>query len=355
MKFVCVPLLVSLLLSAYLPLLNPGDYWIAGFAPLAFPLLFLLCLLSLSFWIWRRKKRYVFYTIAALLLCLRPALRTWGFHILPKDNITKTSGSREFTLMTYNTSSMGLQSYKINPQIRAAVFQQINESRPDILCMQEFYTNDHPELSNHIDSLRNIGQYPYHYFTCDQVSWNTWYYGIVLFSRYPIAAATAIPCDEEANGSGRSFLQADIVIQQDTVRVFSVQFTSYMFSRNDYSNLRSHPVLVMGKMKRTFRRRTAQARQLASLVAASPYPVIVAGDFNDPPASYSYHTAAAGLQDVFLQTGFGWGRTLSYLSPTLRIDYILPDQHFDIKGCRVLKTPTSEHFPVISRLSLKKH
>lgn len=354
MKFVCSLLVIAVLTSAYLPLLNPGSFWISGFAALAFPVIFLVCLFTWPlWWLRRRNKKYFIYIGMAMLFCIRPALRTWALHFSPKEDLTKEAGSKDFTLMTYNSSSMGLQAYKVNQELRSAIFQQVAAASPDILCLQEFYTNDKPEMSHNIDTLKLIGQYPYHYFTHDQLSWNTWHFGIALFSRYPVAAATTIPCDSLAQGSGRSFLQADVVILQDTVRVFSVQFTSYMLTRDE---LRGRQFLSMaGKMKATFRRRASQVKQLASLVAASPYPVIVAGDFNDTPASYSYRHVAAGLQDAFLATGLGWGRTLSYLSPTLRIDYILPDERFSIKGCRVLKMPQSEHFPVISRLSLKKH
>lgn len=357
MKFVCSLLIILLLTSAWLPLLNPGTYWISGFAALFFPIAFLFCLLSLPlWWLLQQKKTYFFALSIALLLCVRPALNTWGLHFSPKTDLRIAAGSTDFTLMTYNSSSMGLQAYKINQAARSAIFRQIAEASPDILCLQEFYTNDGPGKSHNIDSLQQIGRYPYHYFAPDHTNWDTWHYGIALFSRYPIAAATTILCDSLAPRSGRSFLQADVVVYGDTVRIFSVQFTSYMLEGSDLQLAGVQRLISLGsKMKATFRRRAAQAAQLKTLIAASPYPVIVAGDFNDTPASYSYRVAADGLQDAFLATGMGWGRTLSYLSPTLRIDYILPDRRFRIKGGRVLQMPQSEHFPVISRLSLKKH
>lgn len=357
MKFVCSLFILILLTSAWLPLLNPGRYWVSGFAALVFPIVFLFCLLTLPLlWFWRQQKKYFFALGIALALCIRPALNTWGLHFSPKTDLRIEAGSNDFTLMTYNSSSMGLQGYKINQSLRSAIFRQIADASPDIVCLQEFYTNDGPEKSHNIDSLRQIGQYPYHYFAPDHTNWDTWHYGIALFSRYPVAAATMILSDSLAPRSGRSFLQADVIVHGDTLRIFSVQFTSYMLERSDLRLTGLQQLMNLGsKMKATFRRRASQVEQLKALIAASPYPVIVAGDFNDTPASYSYRVAAAGLQDAFLATGTGWGRTLSYLSPTLRIDYILPDRHFSIKGCRVPEMPQSEHFPVISRLSLKKH
>lgn len=107
-------------------------------------------------------------------------------------------------------------------------------------------------------------------------------------------------------------------------------------------------------MKGTFAKRSAQSLQLHDLVAASPYPVIVCGDFNDTPVSFTYRTISTDLRDAFLAKQAGWGRTLSYLSPSLRIDYILPHKDFQIHAFKTLYPSPSEHFPLVARLSLKK-
>ncbi|CAL1520990.1 endonuclease/exonuclease/phosphatase family protein [Chitinophaga sp. MM2321] len=352
LRWSSILLVVCLLLSAYLPYLNPGKYWISGFAGIFFPVLFLVCLALIPLWFFYKKK-YAFVILAIMLLCTKPALQTWGLHIFGNNDHSIQANSKQFTLMTYNVSSMGLSQYKINQPERLAVFDMVSQASPDILCMQEFYTNDNPDLSRNLDSLRLVGKYPYHYFTCDWVNWDTWYYGIVLFSRYPVVNAKTITCDENAKGSGKSFLQADLVIHGDTIRVLTGQLISYMFHSEDRHVRALASAAFLRKMKKTFSSRAAQALQLAALTAESPYPVIVCGDFNDTPASYTYNTISKGLQDAFLQTGSGWGRTLSYLSPTLRIDYLLPQSNFNIHSCKVFQPPLSEHFPVMACLSLK--
>jgi len=60
------------------------------------------------------------------------------------------------------------------------------------------------------------------------------------------------------------------------------------------------------------------------------------------------------MQDAFLEKGSGMGRTLSFLSPTLRIDYILAQPHFDIHSYQTFPNATFEHFPVMAAFSLKK-
>ena len=349
-------LAVLLLLSAFLTYLNPGKYRLAGFAGFFFPALFLVCLAFIPvWWLWKRKK-YMLISLIAGICCIHAAMVTWGIHFFRDNNTGRQKGNGQFTLMTYNSSSMGLASYKRDQQKETAIYDVIKKAAPDILCIQEFYSNDQPEMGRHIENIRKEGGYRYHFFTCDKMHWETWYYGIVLFSRFPIASAAAIPCGKSEAGSGSSFLQADIIVGEDTIRVFSVQLTSYMFRGDDYDNMKA-PVStgLIDKMQCTFPKRAGQALQLAGLIAQSPYPVIVCGDFNDTPVSFTYKTISKGLQDVFLETGSGWGRTLSYLSPSLRIDYILPQQAFHILAGEVMQLDPSEHFPVMARLSLKKH
>lgn len=251
---------------------------------------------------------------------------------------------------------MGLVRYVTDKDKEAAIYNTIASGKPDILCLQEFYTNDQPGRENHIQRISAAGNYPYHYFTDDKTHWESWHYGIALFSRYPVLTASAIRCGESSFGSGSTFLQADIAVKGDTIRVFSVQLTSYMFNSEDYEQMKTPKGTgLVYKMRSTFRARSAQALQLAALVAQSPYPVIVCGDFNDTPVSFTYKTISRGMQDAFLKTNAGWGRTLSYLSPSLRIDYILAQSPLNIHSSKVFHPGASEHFPVMACLSLKKN
>jgi endonuclease/exonuclease/phosphatase family metal-dependent hydrolase len=76
-----------------------------------------------------------------------------------------------------------------------------------------------------------------------------------------------------------------------------------------------------------FAMRARQAEILREHIAASPHPVIVCGDFNDTPLSYSYRLMSKGLKDSFMEKGWGLGTTYAGALPALRIDYILCSQH----------------------------
>jgi endonuclease/exonuclease/phosphatase family metal-dependent hydrolase len=257
--------------------------------------------------------------------------------------------------MTFNSSSMGLKRYKEDTSITRAIYTTLQNAAPDILCVQEFYTNTSADHTDHIKMIQEKLHYPYYYFTCDKTRWNTWKYGIILFSRYPVTAACQIASGHSDVGSGSSILQADIRITNHTIRVLSAQLQSYMFRAADYAVLEGASPgarTLATRMKHTFKKRAAQAELLAALVKESPYPAIVCGDFNDTPVSYTYNTISPNLQDAFLVKGWGIGRTLSFLAPTLRIDYILAQHAFQIQGYSTFPHKKFEHFPVMASLSL---
>ena len=68
--------------------------------------------------------------------------------------------------------------------------------------------------------------------------------------------------------------------------------------------------------------RAKQAKDIASLVNATETPVILCGDFNDTPGTFTYETLKGNLQDGFLSAGEGYGATYRGLHNLLRIDYL---------------------------------
>lgn len=356
-------LIAALLTSAWLPYISPHYWWPGGFAGLLFPVLLCITLVFIPIWI-LYKKWYYWLCIAAIVLCYKAILVSVSLHPAEEMAIGRQQAPL-FTVMTFNTSSMGVKSYRLDKELHASILHTLKEASPDLLCLQEFYTNDNPALTNNIAAIQQLG-YPYYYFTSDKTQWNTWHYGIILFSRYPVIHARKVPCGYSEAGSGSSILEADIRIHGDTIRICTAQLRSYMFNAADLAQLRAIKTLdgrraelpaarsLLSKMRYTFTARAAQTRLLQRLAAESPHPVIVCGDLNDTPVSYTYYTLSRHLQDAFLKKGSGIGRTLSFLSPTLRIDYILAHSRFDVHGYRTFRHPLFEHFPVMASLSLKK-
>jgi endonuclease/exonuclease/phosphatase family metal-dependent hydrolase len=86
----------------------------------------------------------------------------------------------------------------------------------------------------------------------------------------------------------------------------------------------------------------------------SPFPVVICGDFNDIPNSYTYSTIKGDMQDAFLEKGAGIGRTYRNLAPTLRIDYIFVDKKFKVQQVKRVLEPYSDHYPVVADVEFSR-
>jgi endonuclease/exonuclease/phosphatase family metal-dependent hydrolase len=101
-------------------------------------------------------------------------------------------------------------------------------------------------------------------------------------------------------------------------------------------------------------KRSKQIEQLIKDIKKSPYKVIIAGDLNDPPYSYTYEKLSKHLKNAFEEKGTGFGFTYNGKLPMLRID-----QQFCDKGIKVCSFKTknkikfTDHVPIIGTYSLE--
>jgi endonuclease/exonuclease/phosphatase family metal-dependent hydrolase len=120
-----------------------------------------------------------------------------------------------------------------------------------------------------------------------------------------------------------------------------------MTTSNDKATLGEVKSLSIS-LKKGFVKRALQAQVVKNQINISPFPVIVAGDFNDTPVSYAYRKLRKGLNDSFVNSGYGAGFTYRGNYPPNRIDYILYDNalinsFFDIKRVKY-----SDHYPIVA-------
>lgn len=97
--------------------------------------------------------------------------------------------------------------------------------------------------------------------------------------------------------------------------------------------------------------RAEQVQIIRGEIDRSPHPVIVCGDFNDVPASYTYRHLSEGLNDAFLSTSLlRTGHTFVMRCLGVRIDYILHSPIFTTNDFRVDQVNYSDHYPVMTTL-----
>ena len=105
---------------------------------------------------------------------------------------------------------------------------------------------------------------------------------------------------------------------------------------------------VSKSLSQGFKRRAIQAQVVKNYINRSPYPVIVAGDFNDTPVSYAYRKIRKGLNDAFVSSGYGAGFTYRGNYPPNRIDYILFGKTLLCTNFSILRVKYSDHYPIIA-------
>jgi endonuclease/exonuclease/phosphatase family metal-dependent hydrolase len=355
----CLVVLLFLLACAN-SFLHPDKWWLISLLGLGFPYLLLLviCFLLLSFFI-RPFRRWAFLPLAALLIGWSNFHRFIALH--PGNHFTESHHpSARLRVLTWNVRSFDDFVTKKRPPVRhrSGMMDFIADQQADVLCLQEFYEPlTRHGLESNIYYIRNQLHYPYYYFSRDYVRPGLYEAGVIIFSRFPIIDSSLHEY-RRPNGfrTTESLIAADILVSPDTIRVYTTHLQSVLFSSKEFRDIEIIKNVddsivdasrsIVRKLRDAFRHRGDQAQEVRARLDSCPYAAFICGDFNDVPNSYTYATIRGAWQDAWLEKGFGIGRTYKNISPTLRIDYILADQHFDVLQCRKVATPWSDHNPV---------
>jgi endonuclease/exonuclease/phosphatase family metal-dependent hydrolase len=99
-----------------------------------------------------------------------------------------------------------------------------------------------------------------------------------------------------------------------------------------------------------FPKRAYQAQRVMEHVETSPYPVIVCGDFNDTPLSYTYNQFNKSLIDAFRNCSSGIGPTYIGRVPAGRIDYIFHSKSLNSMEFKIQEGEYSDHRAVSCRI-----
>jgi endonuclease/exonuclease/phosphatase family metal-dependent hydrolase len=270
--------------------------------------------------------------------------------------------------MSWNVHGMGIFDHPAYRETSDKIIEQIKGEGADILCLYEFYTDYNSMLKPYATRLMRECGYTEYHFQYDNTLGTKIFLGVAIFSRYPISNVHSYPLHT------RRDQQVDVVLNQcdvslpngQMIRVFATHLQSFLLSDNEKGYLeevaKTDSGIVADRSKTFIRRfddayekRSIQADSAAMIIAQSPYPVILCGDFNDLPGSYVYERMRGKLHDPFAEKGLGLGYTYNLLSRTLRIDYILYDADaFSLAGFKSPVSKLSDHNAVIANLQLRR-
>lgn len=348
---------IAMLLSFTAQWIHPEKAGLLPVLCLVIPVLYIAEIVLLLYWIIRWKK----IAILPLFIITIGLFGIGGFFRMDigRKYSDTTDDKSAFTIMTYNV--MGLMQRENNKLYSSmdTIAGIISEIRPDILCIPEFQsTTEAPKEK--FDTLLSWLEYSTAAYKREIRPNRGW--GVAIYSRFPIVKSGVIDYQETSN----STKWADIKIGSDTVRVFCSHLQTTAISPSDQYFITNMDFVtdstrneklgnIYHKLKTNYTIRAHQVDSLAPIIASSPYPVIVCGDFNDTPMSYVYHKMKHGLKDGFRQAGSGMQNTYRGFFDILRIDYI-----FHSPNMQTLQYHTpdnfdaSDHNPVVAKIKFRK-
>jgi len=353
----CIIFLLSCL-SLYV---NPNRWAAIGFLSLTVPYIAVLLFFFIIFWL-ILKPRLALLPLITLLIGWKQLTVIAAWH--PSHTFNNTKADTTLRIITWNVRGMyGISnSFYTQQRNRQEIAKLVNNLDADVVCMQEFNNSTYPNDPNANNIGLFIKDHPHYFFARDFSNRNGKYFaGTILFSKYPILDTGKT---RFVGPEAESIIYADILKGKDTIRIFTTHLQSFEFSKEDYADIEKikDPNVetieasenLYSKMKTAFLLRGKQTETIRKLTDLSPYPSVICGDFNDVPNSYTYFRIRGQRQDAFLSSSFGIGRSYNALAPTLRIDYILPDDHFHITQFDMVDEGLSDHHLLVTDLSLKK-
>lgn len=333
-----VVLAVAIVVCLLTPNISPEKMGILSVVVLAAPIIYVAQIIMTLYWILRWRWSFAVFSLIFIIAGIFSVGRYYRLDFKQKAEVK--INERHYTkVISYNIATKG----------NKALIDSIKSQRPNILCLQE-YLSDHKELWKELGKEYNSTCKENTSFSCE------------IFSRYPILKQGLIDTLPRTNA-----LWADIKIQSDTVRVINLHLKSTTITSQDMQFVEEHEYILdstrtskikdMGvRLTESNIKRAEQAEKVVEFIKNSPHKkLIVCGDFNDVPLSYSQNIIAENLQNTFIEAGSGYSYTFNGFFKLLQIDYLLCSDSFQVVSYKVDHSLTfSDHYPVIVRLKLNK-
>lgn len=344
----CILFGVGLLLSYVSVYINPEKFWLLALVGLAYPILLIINLLFFIYWIIRWKRLFLIPFIAILF----GANQLTNYIQLPfwKKDAIKNS---DFKALSYNVNLFRLYTWSKETPTFYKIFDFTKANEIDIACFQEYYLLNGKLNESMAYNCLNMNSHIQLVIKNKRSG-----YGIATYSRFPIVNKGEI----EFKNTSNACIYSDIKIDNDTIRVYNCHLQSLRLKeRNmnflinqdhqDKSNTVDELKDISFKFRDALKKRAHQVNMITTHIETCKYPVIICGDFNDSPISYTYHELTKNLTDTFKEAGKGLSNTYVRFFP-YRIDYILHSKGIKAINFSSPRVSYSDHYPVIGSFTI---
>jgi len=319
----------------------PADeHPLLSLATISFPVPLILNFCFIIVWLIVNYKR-IWIPVLGMFLC-------WGYVMdYCPVHLGGSPNGEGLKVVSWNTKNMGgseyYDSYKDN----------LKKLDADIVCLQE--TNmDGSSWDDFLSEMKDLG-YEYHSR-----------HGQVLFTRLHILESDTIVFATRSNRS-QWYLLEDA--NQDTIMLVNNHLESNRLSselKDEYRDVIKNPEIDKAKesghaivplLREAASYRGNQTKAIRDFVKQHQNnPVIVCGDFNDTPISYTYQTLARELKNTFRESGNGIGVSYNEKGFWVRIDHIFCSEEVESSRTFIDRSiDISDHFPIVSWVNFNQN
>lgn len=344
--------LAAMTMSVISCFISPKRFVWASFFGLAFwEIFFYNCFVLLLLVLMWSKKAWI--SVIALLIAIPGLGKSYAFG----SPVEETDGIRLMSYNIHNFDHVDGRSSKV--EFVNEVLAEVGQQSPDVVCFQEF-SRSFKEGSTRQQCIEMFAQtagYPYVYYNLKRN-----YGGNVIFSRYPLQKVA----DDTGFGKENTY---GVMVSVDAGEkgkfyVANVHLLSYSITDEEIGSLpevMSEELdtvrkTIVKKLQTAFVRRSDEIKEVIEGMPEVDAPIIVCGDFNDAPLSYTYRQMKkAGFNDTFVKVGKGINPTYGGKLPLLRIDYIWGNDGVKPLQFNCIKKKLSDHYPVILDFKIEQN
>ena len=332
--------LLSQFLCAINPMISPNYFVITSYFGVAFWPIFIANLLILLILILLKARKALLYPLLALVIAIPGFLRSYS---IKKENTEPGN----LKIMSYNIACFRdiTDNQRDSNSVKLDIIETIKEQNPDVLCLQECNLSKTKKVDYIADFAEEIGC---EYYFGTKGNW--------IFSKYPFEDDEFTDLFNsienvgfvkliDAGGLGKFYVEC---VHLQSFNITKEEIEYLRDAKNYVENSETTGKSLIFKLKEGFQKRTEDTKMIVGNMPQNGLPIIICGDFNDTPLSYTYHQMRnAGMNDAFLQVGHGLGKTYCGRLPLLRIDYFWHSDDIVPMTFTRVKKKMSDHYPIV--------
>ena len=319
-------LLATLLLLSYLlPYVSPKTIPIFAILSLFVPILLIINIVFLIYWLIKLKKQLLLSSIILLI--------GW-FFITPFYKISDNNSAlnNDLKVMSYNVRMFNHWQWSEEKDFDDKIFNFIEEQDLDVLAIQE-----------NMSLPKYTFEFPYKFI---EKKYAKGRFGMAIYSKYPIINKGSFKLKETSN----NIIFADILKEKDTIRIYNIHLQSLSISPKEENFGQENSEKLIQKLKVNFKKQADQTNLFLEHENNWKGRKIICGDFNNTAYSWVYNQISSDKKDAFIEAGKGFGKSFDYPFP-MRIDFILTDNNAIVNQFKTHTVKLSDHFPIQARIN----